>query len=80
MVLPMKFYTTLWWKEINTERRYDEINKQVSILAKFYLRLFQKKYQSDYVSIYAMFLQELNHDDKLKDLYEKLKKLYLIVF
>ena len=21
MVLPMKFYTTLWWKEINTERR-----------------------------------------------------------
>ena len=31
-------------------------------------------YQSDYVSIYAMFLQELNHDDKLKDLYEKLKK------
>lgn len=31
-------------------------------------------FKSDYVSIYAMFLQEIEHDKNLKALYEKLKE------
>ena len=55
---------------------YDEMNKTSQDFSEFLSEIILEKmlYQSDYVSIYAMFLQELNHDDKLKDLYEKLKK------
>ena len=56
---------------------YDEMNKTSQDFSEVLSEIILEKmlYQSDYVSIYAMFLQELNHDDKLKDLYEKLKKL-----
>jgi len=55
---------------------YDEMNKTSQDFSEVLSEIILEKmlYQSDYVSIYAMFLQELNHDDKLKDLYEKLKK------
>lgn len=55
---------------------YDEINKTSQYFSEVLSEIILEKmlYQSDYVSIYAMFLQELNHDDKLKDLYKKLKK------
>ena len=55
---------------------YDEINKTSQDFSEVLSEIILEKmlYQSDYVSIYAMFLQELNHDDKLKDLYKKLKK------
>jgi len=55
---------------------YDEMNKTSQDFSKVLSEIILEKmlYQSDYVSIYAMFLQELNHDDKLKDLYKKLKK------
>ena len=55
---------------------YDEMNKTSRDFSEVLSEIILEKmlYQSDYVSIYAMFLQELNHDDKLKDLYEKLKK------
>ena len=55
---------------------YDEINKTSQDFSEVLSEIILEKmlYQSDFVSIYAMFLQELNHDDKLKDLYEKLKK------
>ena len=55
---------------------YDEMNKTSQDFSAVLPEIILEKmlYQSDYVSIYAMFLQELNHDDKLKDLYEKLKK------
>ena len=55
---------------------YDEMNKTSQDFSKVLSEIILDKmlYQSDYVSIYAMFLQELNHDDKLKDLYKKLKK------
>ena len=55
---------------------YDEMNKTSQDFSEVLSDIILEKmlYQSDYVSIYAMFLQELNHDDKLKDLYEKLKK------
>lgn len=55
---------------------YDEMNKSSQDFSEVLSEIILEKmlYQSDYVSIYAMFLQELNHDDKLKDLYEKLKK------
>ena len=55
---------------------YDEMNKTSQDFSEFLSEIILEKmlYQSDYVSIYVMFLQELNHDDKLKDLYEKLKK------
>ena len=56
---------------------YDEMNKTSQDFSEVLSEIILEKmlYQSYYVSIYAMFLQELNHDDKLKDLYEKLKKL-----
>lgn len=55
---------------------YDELNKTSQDFSEVLSEIILEKmlYQSDYVSIYAMFLQELNHDDKLKDLYKKLKK------
>ena len=55
---------------------YDEMNKTSQDFSEVLSEIILEKmlYQSDYVSIYAMFLQELNHDDKLKDLYEQLKK------
>ncbi len=55
---------------------YDEMNKTSQDFSEVLSEIILEKmlYQSDYVSIYAMFLQELNHDDKLKDLYNKLKK------
>ena len=55
---------------------YDEMNKTSQDFSEVLSEIILEKmlYQSYYVSIYAMFLQELNHDDKLKDLYEKLKK------
>ena len=55
---------------------YDEMNKTSQDFSEFLSEIILEKmlYQSDFVSIYAMFLQELNHDDKLKDLYKKLKK------
>lgn len=55
---------------------YDEMNKTSQDFREVLSEIILEKmlYQSDYVSIYAMFLQELNHDDKLKDLYKKLKK------
>ena len=55
---------------------YDEMNKTSQDFSAVLPEIILEKmlYQSDYVSIYVMFLQELNHDDKLKDLYEKLKK------
>ena len=55
---------------------YDEINKTSQYFSEVLSEIILEKmlYQSDYVSIYVMFLQELNHDDKLKDLYKKLKK------
>ena len=55
---------------------YDEMNKTSRDFSEVLSEIILEKmlYQSDYVSIYVMFLQELNHDDKLKDLYEKLKK------
>lgn len=55
---------------------YDEMNKTSQDLSEVLSEIILEKmlYQSDYVSIYVMFLQELNHDDKLKDLYKKLKK------
>ena len=55
---------------------YDEMNKTSQDFSEVLSEIILEKmlYESDYVSIYAMFLQELNHDDKLKDLYKKLKK------
>ena len=55
---------------------YDEMNKTSQDFSEVLSEIILEKmlYQSDYVSIYVMFLQELNHDDKLKDLYKKLKK------
>lgn len=55
---------------------YDEMNKTSQDFSEVLSEIILDKmlYQSDYVSIYVMFLQELNHDDKLKDLYKKLKK------
>ena len=55
---------------------YDEMNKTSQDFSEVLSEIILEKmlYQSDYVSIYAMFLQELNHDDKSKDLYKKLKK------
>ena len=55
---------------------YDEMNKTSQDFSEVLSGIILEKmlYQSDYVSIYVMFLQELNHDDKLKDLYKKLKK------
>ena len=55
---------------------YDEMNNTSQDFSEVLSEIILEKmlYQSDYVSIYAMFLQELNHDDKLKDLYKKLKK------
>lgn len=55
---------------------YDEMNKTSQDFSEVLSEIILEKmlYQSDYVSIYAMFLQELNHDDKLKELYKKLKK------
>lgn len=55
---------------------YDEMNKTSQDFSEVLCEIILEKmlYQSDYVSIYAMFLQELNHDDKLKDLYKKLKR------
>ena len=55
---------------------YDEMNKTSQDFSEVLSEIILEKmlYRSDYVSIYVMFLQELNHDDKLKDLYEKLKK------
>ena len=55
---------------------YDEMNKTSQDFSEALSEIILEKmlYQSDYVSIYVMFLQELNHDDKLKDLYKKLKK------
>ena len=55
---------------------YDEMNKTSQDFSAVLPEIILEKmlYQSDYVSIYAVFLQELNHDDKLKDLYKKLKK------
>ena len=55
---------------------YDEMNKTSQDFSAVLSEIILEKmlYQSDYVSIYVMFLQELNHDDKLKDLYKKLKK------
>ena len=55
---------------------YDEMNKTSQDFSEVLSEIILEKmlYQSDYVSIYAVFLQELNHDDKLKDLYKKLKK------
>ena len=55
---------------------YDEMNKTSQDVSEVLSEIILEKmlYQSDYVSIYVMFLQELNHDDKLKDLYKKLKK------
>ena len=55
---------------------YDKMNKTSQDFSEVLSEIILEKmlYQSDYVSIYAMFLQELNHDDKLKDLYKKLKK------
>lgn len=55
---------------------YDEINKTSQDFSEVLSEIILEKmlYQSDFVSIYAMFLQELNHDDKLKELYKKLKK------
>ena len=55
---------------------YDEMNKTSQDFSEVLSEIILEKmlYQSDYVSIYAMFLQELNHNDKLKDLYKKLKK------
>ena len=53
---------------------YDKMNKTSQDFSEVLSEIILEKmlYQSDYVSIYAMFLQELNHDDKLKDLYKKL--------
>ena len=55
---------------------YDEMNKTSQDFSEVLSEIILEKmlYQSYYVSIYVMFLQELNHDDKLKDLYKKLKK------
>lgn len=55
---------------------FDEMNKTSQDFSEVLPEIILEKmlYQSDYVSIYAIFLQELNHDDKLKDLYKKLKK------
>ena len=55
---------------------YDEMNKTSQDFSEVLSEIILEKmlYKSDYVSIYVMFLQELNHDDKLKDLYKKLKK------
>lgn len=55
---------------------HDEMNKTSQDFSEVLSEIILEKmlYQSDYVSIYAMFLQELNHNDKLKDLYKKLKK------
>ena len=55
---------------------YDEMNKTSQDFSEVLSEIILEKmlYQSDYVSIYVMFLQELNHYDKLKDLYKKLKK------
>jgi len=55
---------------------YDEMNKTSRDFSEVLSEIILEKmlYQSYYVSIYVMFLQELNHDDKLKDLYKKLKK------
>lgn len=55
---------------------YDEMNKTSQDFSEVLSEIILEKmlYQSDFVSIYAMFLQELNHDDKLKDLYKRLKK------
>ena len=55
---------------------YDEMNKTSQDFSEVLSEIILEKmlYQSDYVSIYVMFLQELNHDDKLKGLYKKLKK------
>ena len=55
---------------------YDEMNKTSQDFSEVLSEIILEKmlYQSDYVSIYAVFLQELNYDDKLKDLYKKLKK------
>lgn len=55
---------------------YDEMNKTSQDFSEVLSEIILEKmlYQSDYVSIYVMFLQKLNHDDKLKDLYKKLKK------
>ena len=55
---------------------YDEMNNTSQDFSEVLSEIILEKmlYQNDYVSIYAMFLQELNHDDKLKDLYKKLKK------
>ena len=55
---------------------YDEMNKTSQDFSEVLSEIILEKmlYQSDFVSIYAMFLQELNHDDKLKELYKKLKK------
>ena len=55
---------------------YDKMNKTSQDFSEVLSEIILEKmlYQSDYVSIYAMFLQELNHDDKLEDLYKKLKK------
>ena len=55
---------------------YDEMNKTSQDFSEVLSEIILEKmlYQSDYVSVYAVFLQELNYDDKLKDLYEKLKK------
>ena len=65
--------------EVNKYREkiiYDEMNKTSQDFSEVLSEIILEKmlYQSDYVSIYVMFLQELNHDDKLKDLYKKLKK------
>lgn len=55
---------------------HGEMNKTSQDFSEVLSEIILEKmlYQSDYVSIYAMFLQELNHNDKLKDLYKKLKK------
>ena len=55
---------------------YDEMNKTSRDFSEVLSEIILEKmlYQSDYVSVYAVFLQELNYDDKLKDLYKKLKK------
>ena len=55
---------------------YDEMNKTSQDFSEVLSEIILEKmlYQSDYVSVYAVFLQELNYDDKLKDLYKKLKK------
>ena len=54
---------------------YDEMNKTSQDFSEVLSEIILEKmlYQSDYVSIYAMFLQEIRYDEKLKKLYEKLK-------